>query len=61
MPVRLEMYNILGQRISVLVDEEKPAGTYTFTLGRGGLASGVYLLRMMAGGTQHIERMVIAR
>ena len=34
--------------------------TYTFRLGRGGLASGVYLLRMMAGGTQHIERMVIA-
>ncbi|MCH8962992.1 MAG: T9SS type A sorting domain-containing protein [Bacteroidetes bacterium] len=61
MPVRLEMYNILGQRIGVLVDEEKPAGTYTFTLSRGGLASGVYLLRMMAGGTQHIERMVIAR
>ncbi|MFB3132064.1 MAG: T9SS type A sorting domain-containing protein, partial [Rhodothermales bacterium] len=60
MPVRLEMYNILGQRIAVLVDEEKPAGTYTFTLGRGGLASGVYLLRMIAGGTQHIERMVIA-
>ena len=61
MPVRLEMYNILGQRVSVLVDEEKPAGTFTLTLSRGGLASGVYLLRMMAGGIQHIERMVIAR
>ena len=61
MPVLLEMYNVLGQRISVLVDGEQPAGTYTLTLGRGGLASGVYLLRMMAGGAQHIERMVIAR
>ncbi|MFQ5572410.1 MAG: T9SS type A sorting domain-containing protein, partial [Rhodothermales bacterium] len=61
MPVRLELYNILGQRISVLVDGEQDAGTYTLTMGRGSLAGGVYILRMLAGSTQKIERMVISR
>ncbi len=61
MPVRLELYNILGQRIAVLVDGQQDAGTHTLTMGRGGLAAGIYLMRMMAGGTQHVERMVITR
>ena len=61
MPVRLALYNILGQRIAVLVDDQQEAGTHTLTMGRGSLASGVYLLRMMAGGTQNVERMVITR
>ena len=61
MPVRMELYNILGQRIAVLVDGQQEAGTHTLTMRRGGLAGGVYLLRMMAGGTQEVERMVITR
>ena len=61
MPIRLELYNMLGQRISVLMDGEQDAGTHTLTMGRGGLASGVYFLRLIAGGAQHVERMVIAR
>ena len=59
MPVRLELYNILGQRIAVLVDGQQEAGTHTLTMSRGGLAGGVYLLRMMAAGRQEVERMVI--
>ncbi len=61
MPVRLEVYNILGQRVALLVDAEQPAGTYTLTMSRGSLAGGVYLLRLMAGTTQKVEQMVIAR
>ena len=61
MPVRLELYNILGQRIAVLVDGQQEAGTHTLTMSRGGLAGGVYLLRMMAAGRQEVERMVITR
>ena len=61
MPVHLALYNMLGQRISLLVDGTQEAGTHTLTLRRGNLASGVYLLRMIAGDTQHVERMVITR
>lgn len=61
MPVHLALYNMLGQRIALLVDGTQEAGTHTFTLRRGNLASGVYLLRMIAGEAQHVERMVITR
>jgi len=61
MPVRLELYNMLGQRLAVLTDGEQEVGTHTLTMGRGGLASGVYLLRMVAGSTPFIERMIISR
>jgi hypothetical protein len=61
MPVRLELYNVLGQRVAVLLEGERPAGTHTLTMGRGSLASGVYVLRLQAGGTQKVERMIITR
>ncbi|MDX1546481.1 MAG: T9SS type A sorting domain-containing protein, partial [Rhodothermales bacterium] len=59
--VRLELYDLLGRRVALLADAEQEAGTHTVTLSAGTLASGVYLLRMMAGDTQKVERVVIAR
>ena len=49
--MRLEVYNVVGQRIRTLVDEEKPAGMWRITWdGRndGGavVATGVYLIRL---------------
>ncbi len=61
MQVRLELYNVVGQRLAVLVDGDQEAGTHTLTMGRGALAGGVYFLRMLAGGTQKVERMVVLR
>ncbi|HEX9250732.1 MAG TPA: T9SS type A sorting domain-containing protein, partial [Ignavibacteriaceae bacterium] len=43
------VYNILGQRVITLVDEEKPAGNYEVKFNASGLASGVYLYRLQAG------------
>lgn len=61
MPVTMEVYNILGQRIRVLVDAEQEAGTYSLTLDGGDLAAGVYILRMMTDAVQMVEQMVLAR
>ena len=61
MPVTMEVYNILGQRVRVLVDAEQEAGTYSLTLDGGGLADGVYILRMMTDTMQMVEQMVLAR
>lgn len=61
MPIRLELFNMLGQRVHVLVDGEQTVGTHTLSLNRGTLASGVYILRMQAGTTQYIEQMIITR
>lgn len=44
--VSLKVYNILGEIIQILVDEEKEAGQYSKTFDASGLPSGIYFLRM---------------
>jgi len=63
--VSLEVFNVKGERVAVLVDEEKGAGEYSVSFGRGargvrsGLASGIYFYRFRAGGFTAIHRMVL--
>ena len=55
--MRLEVFNILGQRVAALVDAEQEAGWHEVVFERaeiarqtaGGLASGVYVYRFAAG------------
>ncbi len=50
--VRLELYSITGELVSVLVDKDEDAGYYQFYFDangiNGGLASGVYIYRLIA-------------
>ncbi|MDZ7265395.1 MAG: family 16 glycosylhydrolase [candidate division KSB1 bacterium] len=48
-PVKLELYNLLGQRIKVLIDEIKPAGNFEVQLDGQEFASGIYLCHLQAG------------
>lgn len=64
--VRLDVYNILGQRIRTLVDRYMPAGIYRVTFdGRGDddqpLASGIYLYRLKAGEFADSKVMVMVK
>jgi hypothetical protein len=61
LPVTLEVYDVLGRRVQVLCQETQHAGTYTHTFDGSTLASGVYLVRLLAGTSQRVERMVVAR
>ena len=62
--VRLEVFNILGQRVATLVDGVQPAGFRTArwdatdAAGRA-VAAGVYLYRLRGGGVSLTERMVL--
>ena len=62
--VRLEVFNILGQRVATLVDGKQAAGFHTATWhatdasGRG-VATGVYLYRLLAGGERLTRSMVL--
>ena len=64
--VRLAIYNLLGQEVRVLVDEQKEAGSFTATwdgadeLGRR-VASGVYLYRIQAGDFSASRRMLLLK
>ncbi len=61
-PVRvvLSVFNILGNEVATLVDEEKPSGTYTMHLDLSdhSLTSGIYFLRMMANNYSQTIKMM---
>ncbi len=62
--VKLEIYNIKGQKVRSLVDENHAAGHYKQVFdardNRGrSLSSGVYLIRMIAPGYQKVSKMML--
>jgi formylglycine-generating enzyme required for sulfatase activity len=63
-PVRLELFNLLGQRIRTLVDGVRPAGSHQAIWdgrdekGRG-VAAGVYIYRLTVAGTSETRKMVL--
>jgi len=64
--VSLNVYNILGQIVRVLVDEELPAGLHSVVWdGKNGqasdVASGVYFYRIKAGDFESTMRMTLLR
>jgi hypothetical protein len=59
--VTLEMYNILGQRVAVLVNEEQQAGYYQVVFQNANLASGVYFYRLKAGDFEDVKKLILLR
>ncbi len=47
--ISLIVYNVLGNEIATLVNEEKPAGNYKVEFEGDGLASGVYIYQLRVG------------
>jgi len=60
-PVRLAVYDALGRRVAVLVDEAQSTGQKQVTLDGHRLASGVYMLRLEAGGRIAHRRITVVR
>ncbi len=59
--VRLEIFNISGQRVAVLVDEYLNAGSYTFRWNGNNEASGVYLYRLTANEFSETRKMTLLK
>jgi len=58
-PARLEVFNLLGQRVALLVDEPaRAAGEYRAIFRPGSLASGVYIARLESAGFVDCRRLV---
>ena len=59
--VSLKIYDVLGNEIITLVDEEKPAGNYEVEFDGTGLPSGVYFFRIKANNFIQTKKMVLIK
>jgi hypothetical protein len=59
--ITLKVYDILGNEIATLVNEEKPAGSYTVEFNGSRLASGIYLYQLEAGNFNQTHKMIILK
>jgi subtilisin family serine protease len=59
--IRLALYDILGNQVKVLTDEEKAPGNYSYTLNAAGLSSGVYFVRLNAGSSNWIIKITLTK
>jgi len=57
----LKVYDVLGNEIETLVNEEKQAGTYEIPWYAENLPSGVYFYRLQAGSFVETKKMVLLR
>jgi len=60
--VTLTVYNMLGQRISTLIDNEiKPAGLYNVKFDAKDMSTGVYIYHIKAGHEQRTRKMIFIK
>jgi GH18 family chitinase len=59
--VTLEVFNILGQRVALVVNEEQKAGNHEVIFQNSTLGSGVYFYRLVAGEFTATKKMVLIR
>jgi len=59
--VRMDVYNMLGQLVTTLVDEYQPAGIYSVSWDASGMPTGVYFYRINAGQFTAVKKMVLVK
>jgi hypothetical protein len=59
--VRINLYNVSGQRVDVLVDERQEAGYHTVNFNAENLAGGIYFYQIEANDFSKTKKMVLIR
>ena len=59
--VTLKVYDILGNEIVTLVNEEKQSGVYEVEFDASSLASGMYLYKLQAGSFIQTKKMILTK
>jgi hypothetical protein len=59
--VSLKVYDVLGNEIATLVNEEKPAGSYALEFDASELSSGVYFYKLTAGDFIMAKKMILTK
>ena len=59
--VTLKVYDVLGNEIAELVNEEKGMGVYSVSFDASNLASGIYLYKIQAGSFVETKKMILLK
>ena len=59
--VTLKLFNVLGQEVATLVQEEKVAGSYEAQWNADRFSSGVYFYRLTAGSFTSVKKMLLLK
>ncbi len=59
--VTLKVYDVLGNEVKTLVNENKPAGRYTVTFDGSNLSSGIYFYKLEAGNFSEVKKMTLLK
>jgi len=59
--VKLSVYNILGQEVRTLVNEEMPAGIYNVKFDGSDLTSGIYLYKIETADFVQVRKMMLVK
>ncbi len=59
--VSLKVYNVLGQLVTTLVNEQKPAGIYEYNFDASGMSSGIYFYTIKTGDFTATKKMILMK
>jgi hypothetical protein len=59
--VSLKVYDVLGNEVATLVNEDKPAGSYEVKFNASGLSSGIYFYNLQAGSFVETKKMLLLK
>lgn len=59
--VTLKIYDVIGNEVAVLVNGEKPAGTYRVNWNAANMPSGVYMYKLQTGSFVQTKKMILMK
>ncbi|MCK5077109.1 MAG: T9SS type A sorting domain-containing protein, partial [Calditrichia bacterium] len=59
--VKIEVYNLFGQKIETLLNKPMPAGSHEVEFTANNLPSGLYFCRMSTGKFKQVKKMILLR
>lgn len=59
--VQIDLFDLLGNRLRTLLDEERPAGSHSIVVRLEDLPTGFYFYQLQAGAFREMRRMTLLR